>query len=272
MKKDSSEYTLADTYFHLLSLLQAVTTSECSLDLRALFNQQWHTLDHCGQAISPPWHLLTEQNDRIDTIWPANVNSGLADVPGCESDYDDAREQAQKLLGNAAASHLIEIEYNCKSHFSILPGQTINDYLTQIVDHSGSRDWTPTQDRHRRALLLSLAVAAAQYTGQLPLRVGNVETSLSLWEFAFSAMKLAWRLLRPRQGQHFARDELSVEALVALTHLVDAMRSHPQHAFLSLAVKRLVTNPAIHQALVLDTSGNPDTQQSLVRLFGCVAL
>ncbi|KDN42525.1 hypothetical protein K437DRAFT_161066 [Tilletiaria anomala UBC 951] len=213
----------------------------------------------------------------------------------------DSCKQAQRLLSNPAAAHLIEIEYCEKSQFAFFQGSIINTYLQdavagyqqQTIAEREMRD-TPAENpvprsgkrptlsansagqllaraetRHRLALLLSLLVACAQYIGPLELQVDSVCTSLSTWEFAFTAMKLAWRLLQPRSPDGIYRvEEVSLEVLVALTHLVDAIRTHPQHTDMSHVVKRLIAHPATYDKIMSDTEGHPQRRETWKRLLG----
>ncbi|KDN44080.1 hypothetical protein K437DRAFT_142623 [Tilletiaria anomala UBC 951] len=215
-------------------LIQVVPATDCCLNSLLLFAQPWYSLSASGQLFSPPWAEL-ERDDCL-SLWPSGCSlSG--------GDYTPLLQHARVLLTNLAAAHLIEVDLCMRLTSPLLRRRQIVEHMEVILNGTEAHHgWTRVQTHQRAAMLLVALVASAQYIGPLVLSAGvsKTRTSISLWEDGFGAMKLAWRLLQPREGGLFGRDELTLDALQAMTLLEDAMRPHSAYVHMSKVVRKLL--------------------------------
>ncbi len=233
-----------------ISSIQAHPIGNCSLDLRDVFNSDWGVANQYGRVQRPPWRALRENRAGGVGLWSVEDQCDWLDDLHLEV-------KAQKMLSNPAAAHLIEIDRLDRFSWGFCPAEWLNEWLEEIISPSLSSSWTPVQRRQRAAHLLAMVAGAAQYTQKLTITVGDVNSALSTWEFGAEAVKLAWKLLQPRRGGVFDSEELSVDALMAASTLVDSLRPHPTHLAMSLQLKRYISDKKVYDTILQQTRSDP---------------
>lgn len=180
------------------------------------------------------------------TVRPATEPAGHAVLfpheQWAESDYAGLRDDAERLLKLDAAVVLIGLaKQELQASLPLVQWDQIGRYLS-AVRHELPTFWTPTQTRHRQALLLLLAAVASTLTPTVNVPDGSADmhVSASPWEFGHQCYCIARGLLAPR-AVHLAADEQTLEHVQAMVLLVMYYLRCSQYDYTAPALAQAVT-------------------------------
>ena len=157
--------------------------------ITAVLAQKWSVKGPGNSIMHPDWERLSTPETGPGILFP------LLNVE--ESDFDDLREEASRLLRHPALPWLLEEYFSI--HYGLAPlvrASELQEWLRHLLAWaSGCKtSWSPVCIRQRQAVILACCAKAACTSEGFPVNSGGFTGKACLWEFSLALFRRAWTL------------------------------------------------------------------------------
>lgn len=189
-------------YFDEDGLLQVTRPGDWFGSMLECQRPDWAARGPAGSVLRPQWDKFTKLEYQRGVLYPQMTFR--------ESEFDDLRLLASRILLHPAASRLIEeyIEFNHQISL-VLHAQELRELHKHLcaMARGEPTSWTPVQIRQRQAIVLAaIHQGSWTYPGLDIFTSSGASVRVVTWELGMSAFKLAYALCCPRNSEHDAEE------------------------------------------------------------------